>query len=69
MRSAWNVRLAGCPPVRRAGAGIDSRITSTSRALRVNGSRLRSRTIVSAMRLAKRSSPYACRIRARSWAQ
>ncbi len=24
MRRAWNVRLAGCPPVRRAGAGIAS---------------------------------------------
>ena len=48
MRSAWNVRLAGLPPVRRAGAGMVSRMSSTSRGLVVNGSRSRSRTIARA---------------------
>ena len=37
MRSAWKVRLAGLPPVRRAGAGMESRTSSTSRALVSNG--------------------------------
>ncbi len=30
MRSAWNVRLAGCPPARRAEAGMAALIMSTS---------------------------------------
>ena len=30
MRIAWNVRLAGWPPVRRAGAGMASRTISAS---------------------------------------
>jgi len=30
MRSPWNVRLAGCPPAKRAGAGIAVVIASTS---------------------------------------
>ena len=38
MRSAWKVRLAGLPPVRLAACGSASRISSTSRALLVNGS-------------------------------
>ena len=40
IRSAWKVRLAGWPPVRRAGAGISAYSSSTSRAEVVNGSRL-----------------------------
>ena len=44
MRSAWNVRLAGWPPVRRVAAGIDERTSSASRAVPVNGSAPRSRT-------------------------
>ena len=39
MRSAWKVRLAGWPPVRRVAAGIDERTSSASRAVPVNGSR------------------------------
>ena len=66
MRSAWNVRLAGLPPVRRAGAGIESRTISTRRALVVNGSRARSRTTASAMRPANFSSPYSRSTRAMS---
>ena len=37
IRSAWKVRLAGWPPVRRAGAGIAAYSSSTSRAEVVNG--------------------------------
>ena len=37
MRSAWNVLFAGLPPVRRAGAGIASRMSSTRRADVSNG--------------------------------
>ena len=66
MRRAWNVRLAGLPPVRRAAAGIDSRISSTSRADVVNGCTFRSTTTRAAIRLANFSSPYWRRIRARS---
>ena len=57
MRRAWNVRFAGWPPVRRVAAGIDSRTSSASRAVCVNGSRARSRSIAAAIREAKRSSP------------
>ena len=57
IRNAWNVRLAGCPPARRAGAGIERRTSSTSRALVSNGCRSRSRSIAAAIRRAKRSSP------------
>ncbi len=42
IRSAWKVRLAGLPPVRRAAAGMLSRTSSTSRALvveRLDGAR------------------------------
>ena len=58
MRSAWKVRFAGCPPVRRAAAGIDSRTSSASRADEVIRERARSRTIAPAIRAANRSSPY-----------
>ncbi len=54
MRIAWNVRLAGWPPVRRAGAGIAETTTSASRAVVSIG---RAATIAAAMRRAKRSSP------------
>ena len=30
MRIAWNTRLAGCPPAKRAGAGSADLIVSTS---------------------------------------
>ena len=43
MRSAWKVRLAGLPPVRRVAAGIASRTRSTSAGRCVNGSRSRAR--------------------------
>ena len=66
MRSAWKVRLAGLPPVRLAACGSASRISSTSRALLVNGSFSRSRTIAETIRLACFSSPYARRIRTSS---
>ncbi len=66
MRSAWKVRLAGCPPVRRVAAGIDERTSSASRAVPVNGSRARSRTTASAIRRANRSSPYSRSTRASS---
>ena len=54
MRIAWKVRLAGCPPVRRAGAGMASRTISASSVVVVTG---RAATIAAAMRRAKRSSP------------
>ena len=54
------------PPVRRVAAGTLARTSSTRRALVVNGSRPRSRTTASAMRRAKRSSPYSRSTRARS---
>ncbi len=38
MRSAWKVRLAGLPPVRLAVCGSAARISSTRRALLLNGS-------------------------------
>ena len=57
MRSAWKVRLAGCPPLRWEAAGTASRSRSTRRAEPVNGSFSRSRTIADAIRPAKRSSP------------
>ncbi|CAM5381702.1 hypothetical protein SRIMM317S_02578 [Streptomyces rimosus subsp. rimosus] len=57
MRSAWNVRLAGLPPVRFAACGSASRISSTRRALFVKGSLARSRTTASTIRLACFSSP------------
>lgn len=50
--------MAGCPPVRRAACGIALRTSSDSRALFVNGSVSRSRTIRSAIRRANFSSPY-----------
>ena len=50
-------RFAGCPPVRRAGAGITSRSRSTSRADRSNGAFSRSRTIARAIWRENFSSP------------
>ena len=35
IRTAWKIRLAGCPPLRRAGAGIASLIMSTNSSVRV----------------------------------
>lgn len=66
MRRAWKVRLAGLPPVRLAAWGSESRISSTSRALLLNGSFSRSRTIAETIRLACFSSPYARRMRTSS---
>ena len=57
MRRAWNVRLAGLPPVRLAGAGIDARMMSASRPVLVSGAGLRSRTSARAIRPANLSSP------------
>ena len=57
MRRAWKVRLAGCPPVRRAGAGISSYSSSTRRAEVVNGSTSRCRTTAPAILRANFSSP------------
>ena len=54
MRIAWKVRLAGWPPLRRAGAGIASRTISASCSVSVIG---RAATIARAMRAAYRSSP------------
>ena len=53
MRIAWNVRLAGCPPRRRAGAGIASRTIAASCTVESIG---RAATIARAIRGAKRSS-------------
>ena len=64
IRSAWNVRFAGWPPVRRAGAGIAWYSSATSSAVEVNGVRARWRTIWAAIRRANRSSPYRCRMSA-----
>ena len=49
MRMAWNVRLAGWPPRRRAGAGMASRTTSASSVVEVTG---RAATMARAMRAA-----------------
>ena len=57
IRSAWKVRLAGCPPVRRAGAGIVSRRSSTSLAESVNGSVSRALTMARAICRENFSSP------------
>lgn len=57
MRRAWKVRLAGLPPVRLAACGSASRISSTRRALVVNGSFSRSRTTAATILLACFSSP------------
>ena len=67
MRSAWKVRLAGLPGlVRCTLIGIASRTSSTRRADMVQGVTSRSATIRSAMRRAKRSSPYSRSTRVRS---
>jgi hypothetical protein len=58
IRSAWKVRLAGLPPCRLAGAGIESRTISPSRVVEVSGACERARTSASAIRRANRSSPY-----------
>ena len=47
MRMAWNVRRAGCPPRRRAGAGTASRTTSASCSVDVIG---RAATIAAGIR-------------------
>ena len=39
IRMPWNVRLAGCPPANRAGAGIAAVIASTSSKVVVRGAR------------------------------
>ena len=66
MRRAWKVRLAGCPPVRRAGAGMASYRSSTSRAEVVNGSVSRAFTTARAIWRANLSSPYSFSTLARS---
>src|SRR3954452_6912030 len=63
MRSAWKTRFAGCPSPKRAGAGIELLITSTSSPVRSNG---RWRTIARAICLAYRSSPYRRKMSVRS---
>ena len=54
MRMAWNVRVAGWPPVRRVAAGIASVTMAASSAVVSIG---RAATMARAMRVAKRSSP------------
>ena len=54
MRMAWNVRLAGWPPVRRAAAGIAAVTMPASSTVDSIG---RAATMARAMRAAKRSSP------------
>ena len=54
IRMAWNVRLAGWPPVRRAGAGMAPVITAASAAVDSSG---RAATMAVAIRCANRSSP------------
>jgi hypothetical protein len=55
MRRAWNVRVAGWPPVRRAAAGMASRTSSASSTVVVGaGSAC---LMARAIRRAKRSSP------------
>ena len=49
MRMAWNERLAGWPPVRRAGAGMAARTISASSVVVATG---RAATIALAMRRA-----------------
>ena len=56
MRSAWNVRFAGCPPARRAEAGMAALMMSTSCSLVSMGAFWRARTAKSAIRLAHFSS-------------
>ena len=63
MRIAWNVRFAGCPPRRRAGAGIASRTIEASWRVDSIG---RAATIARAMRDANRSSAFVCRMRVSS---
>ena len=52
MRIAWKVRLAGCPPANRAGAGMAAVIASTSSKVVVSGLRARRRSIWAAIRSA-----------------
>ena len=54
IRMAWNVRLAGCPPVRRAAAGIAAVTMAASSVVDSMG---RAATIALAIRVANRSSP------------
>ena len=57
MRSAWNVRLAGWPPVRRVAAGIASRTSSASRAVLVSGRWARSRSMAAAIERERSREP------------
>ncbi len=54
IRMAWNVRVAGCPPVRRVAAGMAAVTMAASSAVVSIG---RAATIARAIRVAKRSSP------------
>ena len=54
MRIAWNVRVAGWPPVRRVAAGMAVVTIAASSAVDSIG---RAATIARATRVAKRSSP------------
>jgi hypothetical protein len=60
---AWKVRFAGCPPVRRAAAGIAATTTAASSVVVSIG---RDATIALEIRRANRSSPYCWSTRA-SW--
>ena len=66
MRRAWNTRRPGCPPSRRAAAGIAALIISTSLPVVSMGADSRCRTMNWAMRDAHFSSPYARKIKASS---
>ena len=57
MRMAWKTRLAGCPPFRRAGAGIASLIKSTNSPVVSIGLTSRLRSIKRAICLENFSSP------------
>ena len=52
IRIAWKERLAGCPPPKRAGAGIAAVIASTSSKVVASGPSSRRRTISRAIRSA-----------------
>ena len=57
IRSAWKVRLPGCPPLFCDVAGTTFLSSSTRRPDVVNGSSSRSRTMAPAILRANRSSP------------
>ena len=57
IRMAWKIRLAGCPPLRRAGAGIAVLIISTNSPVVSIGLFARVRSISRAICFENFSSP------------